>query len=75
VEELAWLGATVHTCSRNEEELEKCLQEWKNLNFHVTGSVCDVSSRQEREKLMERVSSIFGGKLNILVSTEISSIE
>ena len=70
MEELAWLGATVHTCSRSESDLEKCLQEWKNLNFHVTGSVCDVSSRKEREKLMERVSSIFSGKLNILVGAK-----
>lgn len=27
VEELAGLGARVHTCSRNEEELNKCLKE------------------------------------------------
>lgn len=68
VEELARFGATVHTCSRNEAELEKCLQEWKRLGFNVTGSVCDVSSRTEREKLMERVSSLFNGRLTILVS-------
>lgn len=68
VEELAWLGATVHTCSRNEPELKKCLQEWKNMNFDVTGSACDVSSREERERLMKTVSSLFGGNLDILVS-------
>jgi len=68
VEEFARFGATVHTCSRNEAELEKCLQEWKRLGIHVTGSVCDVSSRAEREKLMEKVSSIFHGKLTILIN-------
>jgi len=68
VEELAGLGATVYTCSRNETELNKCLQEWKKSKFKVMGSVCDASSRSEREKLMEKVSSIFQGKLNILVS-------
>ena len=67
VEELAWLGATVYTCSRNETELNKCLQEWEKSKFKVMGSVCDVSSRSEREKLMEKVSSTFQGKLNILV--------
>ncbi|XP_073100220.1 noroxomaritidine/norcraugsodine reductase-like isoform X2 [Elaeis guineensis] len=68
VEELAGFGATVHTCSWNEEELNKCLERWKSLNIHVTGSVCDVSSRVQREKLMEGVRSIFQGKLNILIN-------
>ncbi|XP_010931230.4 noroxomaritidine/norcraugsodine reductase [Elaeis guineensis] len=68
VEELAGFGATVHTCSRNEAELNKCLERWKSLNIHVTGSVCDVSKQAEREKLMEGVRSIFQGKLNILVN-------
>ncbi|XP_073100225.1 noroxomaritidine/norcraugsodine reductase-like isoform X2 [Elaeis guineensis] len=68
VEELAGFGAIVHTCSRNEAELNKCLERWKSLNIHVTGSVCDVSKSAEREKLMEGVRSIFLGKLNILVN-------
>lgn len=68
VEELAWLGATVHTCSRNGSELERCLQEWGKMDFRVTGSVCDVSSREQREKLMETVSATFSGKLNILIN-------
>lgn len=67
VEELARLGAAVHTCSRTAAELEKCLQEWRDSNLTVTGSVCDVSSLGDREKLMETVSSIFNGKLDILV--------
>ena len=68
VEELVAFGATVHTCTENEAQLKKCMQRWEGLNVPVTGSVCDVSSRAEREKLMERVSSLFNGKLNILVS-------
>ncbi|KAK6136061.1 hypothetical protein DH2020_030166 [Rehmannia glutinosa] len=68
VEELAEMGATVHTCSRNEEELNQRLQEWKSKGFKVSGSVCDASSREQRVQLMEKVSSIFDGKLNILVS-------
>ncbi|KAK1298931.1 hypothetical protein QJS10_CPB14g00688 [Acorus calamus] len=55
-------------CARNESDLNECLQRWKALASPVTGSVCDVSSPAEREKLMERVSSIFHGKLNILVN-------
>nr|AXU39908.1 noroxomaritidine/norcraugsodine reductase 1 [Narcissus papyraceus] len=68
VEELAGFGARVHTCSRNKAELNVCLQEWEKLKLDVTGSVCDVSSRTEREKLMEEVSSVFNGKLNILIN-------
>ncbi|XP_034704478.1 tropinone reductase homolog At5g06060-like isoform X1 [Vitis riparia] len=68
VEELAGLGATVHTCSRNEAELDKCLREWHAKGFSVTASICDGSDRAQREKLMEKVSSIFNGRLNILVN-------
>ncbi|KAK2642259.1 hypothetical protein Ddye_024022 [Dipteronia dyeriana] len=68
VEELAELGAIVHTCSRNESELNKCVHEWEIKGFKVSGSVCDVSSRVEREKLMNTVSSLFNGKLNILIN-------
>ncbi|XP_044473735.1 tropinone reductase homolog [Mangifera indica] len=68
VEELAGFGATVHTCSRNQTELDDRIQEWKNKGLKVSGSVCDVKVRTEREKLMETVSSIFDGKLNILVN-------
>ncbi|XP_030534478.2 noroxomaritidine/norcraugsodine reductase-like isoform X2 [Rhodamnia argentea] len=66
VEELSGFGAIVHTCSRNEDELGKRLKEWESKGFGVTGSVCDLSSRDQRENLMKEVSSKFGGRLNIL---------
>ncbi|XP_039002482.1 tropinone reductase homolog At2g29150-like [Hibiscus syriacus] len=79
VEELAALGAVVHTCSRNQPELNERLQEWQTKGFKVTGSVCDLSSRDLREKLMQTVSSVFHGKLNILVNnagiTKLKSFE
>ncbi|WMV19807.1 hypothetical protein MTR67_013192, partial [Solanum verrucosum] len=68
VEELAELGATVYTCSRNEEALNKCLQEWSVKGLKVNGCVCDVSSTPQRVKLIENVSSAFHGKLNILIN-------
>ncbi|XP_039135640.1 tropinone reductase homolog At2g29170-like [Dioscorea cayenensis subsp. rotundata] len=68
VEELAKFGASVYTCSRNEAELAECLKQWEDKKFKVTGSVCDVSSRTEREKLMENVSTVFQGKLDILIN-------
>ncbi|XVF08145.1 hypothetical protein REPUB_Repub06bG0200700 [Reevesia pubescens] len=68
VEELAALGAVVHICSRNQTEINERLQEWKSKGFKVSGSVCDLSSKEQREKLMETVSSVFDGKLNILIN-------
>lgn len=65
MEELAGLGASVYTCSRNEMELTECLKQWKTKDFKVTGSVCDVSSRSEREDLIQQVSA---SKLHILVN-------
>ncbi|XP_010542634.1 PREDICTED: tropinone reductase homolog At2g29340-like isoform X2 [Tarenaya hassleriana] len=69
VEELSGFGARIHTCDKSEAKLNECLREWrKNGLLQVSGSVCDVSSRSEREKLMDTVSSLFGSKLNILVN-------
>ncbi|XP_074268023.1 tropinone reductase homolog At5g06060-like [Silene latifolia] len=68
VEELAGFGARVHTCSRNQADLDSCITNWTNQGFNVTGSVCDVTCRVQREELMNTVSSKFNGKLNILVN-------
>nr|GFA79668.1 tropinone reductase homolog At5g06060-like [Tanacetum cinerariifolium] len=62
------LGASVYTCSRNEAELNNMLQRWTAKGFDVTGSVCDVAIRSQRQQLIETVSSRFSGKLNILVN-------
>ncbi|XP_071715686.1 tropinone reductase homolog At2g29260, chloroplastic [Rutidosis leptorrhynchoides] len=68
VEELAGHGATVHTRARNESELNTCLKGWLDDGFEITGSVCNVSSQRDREKLMDDVSCLFNGKLSILVN-------
>ncbi|EOA28455.1 hypothetical protein CARUB_v10024664mg [Capsella rubella] len=68
VEELASFGARIHVCDISETLLNQSLSEWEKKGFQVSGSVCDVSSRPERENLMQTVSSLFDGKLNILVN-------
>lgn len=68
VEDLAKFGAKVHICSRNQKDIDERVQEWKNKGFEVTGSVCDLTVKADRLKLIESVSSVFDGKLNILVS-------
>uniref|UniRef100_A0ACD5WZS0 Uncharacterized protein n=1 Tax=Avena sativa TaxID=4498 RepID=A0ACD5WZS0_AVESA len=70
VEELAALGAAVHTCSRKEAELAERLKEWEAKGFHVTVSVCDLSVREQREHLVRDVGDRFGGKLDILGSKQ-----
>ncbi|KAE9616587.1 putative oxidoreductase [Lupinus albus] len=68
VEELAQLGASVYTCSRNEAQLNEALNQWATKGYIVTGSVCDLASRAHREELITRIHSHFNGKLNILVN-------
>ncbi|XP_013633570.1 PREDICTED: tropinone reductase homolog At2g29330-like isoform X1 [Brassica oleracea var. oleracea] len=68
VVELAGFGCRVHACDLSETLLNQSLCEWKKKGFQVSGSVCDVSCRSEREKLMQTVSTMFNGKLNILVN-------
>ncbi|XP_023639909.1 tropinone reductase homolog At2g29340 isoform X2 [Capsella rubella] len=68
VEELAGFGARIHVCDISEAKLNQSLREWEKKGFQVSGSVCDVTSRPEREKLTQIVSSLFDGKLNILVN-------
>ncbi|XP_052299318.1 tropinone reductase homolog isoform X8 [Citrus sinensis] len=74
VKELAAFGAMVHTCSRNEAELNQRVQEWKSMGLKVSGPVCVLKVRAQQEKLMETVSSLFDGKLNILVNNAGTSI-
>ncbi|KAG9448750.1 hypothetical protein H6P81_008715 [Aristolochia fimbriata] len=68
VEELAWFGVSVYTCSRDEAELNRRLSAWKEMGLTVSGSVCDVSSPSSRKKLVEDAASLFQGKLDILIN-------
>ncbi|KFK40195.1 hypothetical protein AALP_AA3G342400 [Arabis alpina] len=68
VEELAGFGAKIHVCDLSKTLLDQSICEWGKKGFLVSGSVCDVSSRPERETLMQTVSAMFDGKLNILVN-------
>uniref|UniRef100_A0A7N2M4I9 Tropinone reductase n=1 Tax=Quercus lobata TaxID=97700 RepID=A0A7N2M4I9_QUELO len=63
-EELAAFGAAVHICSRNQTEINDRVREWESKGFKVSGSVCDPTSKAQREELIETVSSVFHGKLN-----------
>ncbi|WVZ48757.1 hypothetical protein U9M48_000171 [Paspalum notatum var. saurae] len=77
VEELAGLGARVHTCSRTASDLDACRRRWADkglLADMVTTSVCDVSSQRDRESLVATVRDLFHGRLHILVNNAGQSI-
>eukprot|EP00195_Chlamydomonas_chlamydogama_P016929 CAMPEP_0202891856 /NCGR_PEP_ID=MMETSP1392-20130828/1800_1 /ASSEMBLY_ACC=CAM_ASM_000868 /TAXON_ID=225041 /ORGANISM="Chlamydomonas chlamydogama, Strain SAG 11-48b" /LENGTH=271 /DNA_ID=CAMNT_0049575719 /DNA_START=34 /DNA_END=849 /DNA_ORIENTATION=+ len=68
IEEFCSLGAEVYTCSRNAEELQKCLDTWQARGFKVQGCAADMSDRAQREMLVNQVREAFGGVLNVLVN-------
>ncbi|WVZ50062.1 hypothetical protein U9M48_001356, partial [Paspalum notatum var. saurae] len=68
VEELAGLGARVHTCARSAADLEECRRRWAEKGLRVTVSACDVGVRADRERLVNTVRAAFDGKLDILVN-------
>nr|GMD34022.1 tropinone reductase homolog [Ipomoea batatas] len=49
-------------------DVDECVERWREKGLKVAGSACDVSSRPQREELMEKVANHFNGKLNILVN-------
>lgn len=55
VEALAFQGCRVFTCSRNQSELEVCLQEWQQQGLDISGVPADVSTGLGRESLMQEI--------------------
>ena len=77
VEELLHLGSRVLTCSRNEEDMKKCLIEWNEKGYshdRIQGVVADVSTIEGREKLLSASKSMFNGELHCLVNNVGSNI-
>jgi Tropinone reductase 1 len=69
VEELSALGASVITCCRNSEELQVCLQEWKDSGYNkVRGCVADVATEDGRKTLIDFVAKECDGKLDCLIN-------
>ncbi|KAF8699048.1 hypothetical protein HU200_034738 [Digitaria exilis] len=74
VEELARLGARVHTCARTAADVDAWRRRWasaaadKDMMMMITASVCDVSSERDREGLIATVRDLFSGELHILVN-------
>lgn len=64
---LAEEGANLVVCSRNEKNVNSCVENLQSRGFRVTGVVCHVARHEDREKLFQEVVDKFGG-FDILVS-------
>jgi len=54
----------VLTCSRNEEELNSCLEDWKQKGLNVRGIVADVSTTEGRDAIMNQLMMLVKEKNN-----------
>ena len=67
-------GCKILTCSRNENELNACIEEWREKGCDVRGCVADISTSEGRSTLMTAVKDLIKddcanpGKLDILVN-------
>lgn len=69
VEAFASLGAEVFTCSRNSDDVDACLREWREKGYEkVHGGAFDLSDPESREGLVARVKDVFDGRLDVLVN-------
>mmetsp|Transcript_9482 Transcript_9482/g.9541 ORF Transcript_9482/g.9541 Transcript_9482/m.9541 type:complete len:299 (-) Transcript_9482:83-979(-) len=68
VEECCDMSGRVFTCSRNEKELNECLQAWNEKGYDVGGVVADVSKHEDREKLVSCALKFFNNKIHVLVN-------
>ncbi|RZF43194.1 hypothetical protein LSTR_LSTR013874 [Laodelphax striatellus] len=66
-ERLGKEGASVMISSRKQANVEKAVGKLKNQGYKVSGLVCHVGKKEDREKLLTEAASKFGG-IDILVS-------
>lgn len=74
VDELCSLGANVITCARNATELDTCHDDWDKKEFDVYSMVSDVSTDEGRQRLIDAVTTRFGGTVDCLVNNVGSNI-
>ncbi|MCK5836308.1 MAG: SDR family oxidoreductase [Desulfobacula sp.] len=66
-EEILTLGGSVYIIARGSTLLEERLKTWKKNGFDAHGSVCDVTSLKDMEKLLEKVRKKWSS-LDILIN-------
>lgn len=68
VEYLATKGAKVFACDIKDKELNEYVSELTAKGYTVQGEKCDVTKTEQVTSLIEKVSKVFGGKLDVLVN-------
>ena len=66
-DEMLQLGAAVYIAARNREDVEACVGAWQQKGFTAIGAVADLSSFEDRSRLMEELKSNWN-ILDILVN-------
>ena len=66
-DELLQLGAAVYIAARNREEIEACVGTWQQKGFTAMGTVADLSSFEDRSRLMKELKSNWN-TLDLLVN-------
>ncbi|KAK3038723.1 LOW QUALITY PROTEIN: hypothetical protein RJ639_028330, partial [Escallonia herrerae] len=69
-----WQGLVLQYIPVQGTKLDESLQEWEGKGYKVSGSVCDLTSREQRVELMKTVSSAFHGKLDMLINNAASTL-
>ncbi len=65
--ELTGLGADVFIVSRNQKDIDEQINDYKEKGYMLSGMKCDVTNKNDRHKLFERINTLWG-KLDILVN-------
>jgi len=64
-------GCRILTCSRSQDDLAKCLEDWKSRDMDVHGVVADVSTPDGRRALLAKLDELLAedkGKLSALIN-------
>ncbi len=66
-DEFLKLGAEVFIISRTQKDVDEEIKRHEKNGFNVFGMKCDVTEKEDRKKLFEKIESLWG-KLDILVN-------
>ena len=64
-------GCRILTCSRSQDDLDECLEDWKSQGMDVYGVVADVSTPDGRRALLAKLDELLAennGKLSALIN-------
>ena len=66
-ERMAQEGGVVHVCSRKQQNVEEARTHFKAKGLNVTVHQCNVSDKQERQRMLKAILDKHDGVLDVLV--------